>query len=473
MAEADELIARSRLPVSADRAFAWHERAGAFERLTPPWERMRVRERRGTIHDGDYVVLELRVGPISRRWVSVHSDYREGRSFVDEQVIGPFAFFRHQHLFEPAGDGCRMEDRIEYRLPFGLLGRAVGGAFARKRLARIFGYRHAVVAADLRRHEEARPLKVAVSGASGLIGRQLCAFLSTGGAEVRRLSRRWPAESPDDIFWDPARGAIAAERLEGLDAVVHLAGENLAEGRWTRERKQRIRDSRIDGTRLIAETLARLERPPAVLVSASAVGIYGARGELLVDEDDAPGAGFLAEVCRAWEAAAEPARRAGIRVVHPRFGVVLSPAGGALARMLTPFSLGLGGPIGGGRQGMSWVALDDALYACARAITDERLRGPVNVVAPQPVTQREFAATLGAVLGRPAVLPLPAPVVRLLFGELGERALLEGALVKPRRLEEVGFRFELPTLASALRHLLGRSGARRFTLAGRTAELLP
>jgi uncharacterized protein (TIGR01777 family) len=238
---------------------------------------------------------------------------------------------------------------------------------------------------------------------------------------------------------------------------VHLAGESLSAHRWTEAQKARIRDSRTDGTRLIAEGLAQLERPPRVLVSASAVGYYGDAGAAPLDESAPPGEGFLPEVCQAWEEAASPARARGLRVVNARLGVVLSPAGGALAKMLPAFRLGAGGPIGSGEQVMSWIALDDVLYAILRLIIDPRLEGPVNLTAPLAVTQRELAATLGAVLHRPSRLPLPAAAVRVMFGELGEAVLLGGARVQPRRLSEVGFAFTRPRLEDALRHLLGRA----------------
>ena len=295
-----------------------------------------------------------------------------------------------------------------------------------------------------------------VSGASGLVGGALVAALEVAGVRVVRLVRRRPAPGESDVGWDPASGTIDARGLEGADAVVHLAGESIAAGRWTPARKDAIRRSRVDGTRLLAETLARLSRPPGVLVSASAVGYYGSRGDEALTEASAPGTGFLADVCRAWEAAAQPARDAGIRVVTPRIGMVLAARGGALARMLPPFRLGLGGVVGSGRQYMSWIALDDLVGAIRHVIGDGDVAGAVNAVAPLPVTNREFTRTLGRVLGRPTLAPLPAPVVRLLFGEMGEALLLDGARALPARLQAAGFRFRHPGLEAALRSVLGR-----------------
>lgn len=450
-----EFIARSRVEAPADEVFAWHARPGAFERLQPPWAPVEVLERRGTIRDGDRLTLRLRAGPLRLRWVAEHEDYREGLQFADVQVAGPFARWRHLHRFESESpQACRIEDRVEYAPPLGPLGRALLPGLTR-RLRQVFAYRHAVVRGDLLRHRSApkKSLKIAVSGASGLVGSALVPFLTAGGHSVLRLTRR-PA-GKGEVSWDPEGGRIEAEKLEGLDAVVHLAGESIAAGRWSAARKARIRESRVRGTRLIAETLRGLKRRPAVLVCASAIGFYGDRPEP-VEESSPPGEGFLAGVCREWEAAAAPAAAAGVRTVHLRFGIVLSPAGGALAKMLPPFKLGAGGPVGSGRQAMSWVAIDDVLGAVHFAIQRDVLSGPVNVTAPGAVSNREFGRTLGRVLGRPAFAPLPAFMARLLFGEMGRELLLEGARVRPARLQAAGFEFLYPDLEPALRHVLGR-----------------
>ncbi|HEX2571483.1 MAG TPA: TIGR01777 family oxidoreductase [Polyangia bacterium] len=464
MSRTETFIARSRIAAPAEEVFAWHGRPGALERLLPPWEKAEVLSRKGDLRSGGRVELRMHMGPLSVRWTAVHTGFEEGQFFRDEQEAGPFARWVHTHRVIPLGpEVCDLEDHVEYELPFGALGAAAGGGMVRRRLTRMFAHRHRTTARDLERHrafQDAGPLRILVTGATGLLGTQLCAFLATGGHEVHRLVRG-PAHEPLDISWDPGSpgvpGSVDSARLEGFDAVIHLAGENVGAGRWTRGRKERIRQSRVEGTRLLAETLGRLARPPAVLVSASAVGIYGLRGDEGVAEGGAPGSDFLAEVCQAWEAATEPARRRGIRVVNARLGVVLTPRGGALARMLPAFQLGLGGPVGSGRQVMSWVAQDDVLYALHRAIFDERLVGPMNVVAPGAVTSAEFAHTLGAVLRRPAFLPLPAAAVRLLFGEMGKTLLLGGARVLPGRLRDVGFTFSQASLEGALRELCGRT----------------
>ena len=302
-------------------------------------------------------------------------------------------------------------------------------------------------------------MRVAVSGSTGLVGSEVVASLSTAGHEVVRLVRRDPAPGERIVRWDPEKGEVDAAGLEGLDAVVHLAGENIASGRWNAARKAAIRDSRVNGTRLLCEALAGLVRPPKTLVCASAIGIYGDRGEDAITEESPPAAGFLPEVCREWEAAAAPAAEKGIRVVHLRIGMVLSPNGGALSRMLPLFRAGFGGVIGSGRQYVSWIALDDLPLIILHALQCGDLGGPVNAVAPRPVTNREFTEALGKALSRPTPLPVPAFALRIAVGgEMADALLLASARVFPRRLEETGYRFRFPELPAALGHLLGKGG---------------
>ncbi len=309
---AERFVARCRLPHSAAEVFRWHQRPGALSRLNPPWEAVEILEQSGGVEDHGRVVLRVKVGPIWRRWVAQHVEFESDRAFHDTQVRGPFAAWDHWHRFQTQGAGaCELEDAIDYVLPGGPLGRLFGGSFVRRKLARGFRYRHTITRQDLARHQlykERAPLNVLISGSSGLVGGALLPFLTTGGHSVLRLVRGSKAAA-GDIAWDPANGHVDAAALEGLDAVVHLAGENIAGGRWTRNRKERIRDSRVTGTRLLSEALAGLQHPPKVLIVASAIGFYGDRGDEVLTEDSASGSGFLAEVCREWEAAAEPARR--------------------------------------------------------------------------------------------------------------------------------------------------------------------
>jgi uncharacterized protein (TIGR01777 family) len=290
---------------------------------------------------------------------------------------------------------------------------------------------------------------VAISGATGLIGTALVDHLRARGIRVRRLVRPGRA-APDDVEWDPGRGVLAPDALAGVDAVVHLAGEPIAQ-RWTSARKEAIRESRVRGTELLARTIAGMDRRPNVLLSGSAVGYYGDRGDEILDEQSAPGSDFLAGVVREWEDATRLATDAGVRVVRLRSGVVLSPRGGALERLLVPFRLGIGGPIGSGDQWMSWISLHDQLRAIEYALTSTTLTGAVNLVAPNPVTNAQFAATLGRVLTRPALVPVPGFALELLYGEMARATILSGQRVLPKALVRSGFEFVHSTLEQALR----------------------
>ncbi|MCG8586484.1 MAG: TIGR01777 family oxidoreductase [Pirellulales bacterium] len=448
-----------QLPATAEEAFAWHARPGAFERLIPPWENVEVVNRSGGIDEGARVELLTKVGPFQLRWNCEHRHCEPGREFNDVQLKGPFALWKHRHGFEPVDEASsNLDDEIQYALPGGVVGRLFGGGMVRNKLDRMFAYRHATTVADLALHSTskgARPMKIAVTGASGMVGSAFAALASTGGHEVLHMVRR-EANSADEIAWDPANGTIDADRLADVDAVVHLAGDNISEGRWTEAKKAMIRSSRVDGTRLISETLAKLDPKPRVLVAASAIGFYGNRGDEALDETAAAGEGFLADVCREWEEATQAAADAGIRVVNLRIGVVLSPRGGAIKKMLTPFKLGLGGKVGNGRQYMSWISIDDVIGTIHHAMMNEELSGPVNAVAPGAVSNYDFTKTLGKVLKRPTIFPMPAFAAKMAFGQMADDLLLSSTRVVPAKLVESGYEFRHPQLEGALRHVLGR-----------------
>jgi len=292
-------------------------------------------------------------------------------------------------------------------------------------------------------------MRILVSGSHGLVGKALIGSLTSDGHEIVRLVRGKPSGAAE-IEWHPNQEKIDTSSLEGIDAVVHLAGESIASGRWTDEKKRAIRDSRVKGTTLLSDALARLSRPPSVFVSASAIGYYGNRGDELLTEKSAPGDDFLAGVCVEWENATIPAIEKGIRTVHARFGIILDANDGALGKMLTPFRMGIGGRIGDGKQWMSWIHIEDVVNGLKSLISDSSVNGPVNFVAPNPVTNAEFTKTLGRVLSKPTLFPIPAFGVRLAFGEMADALLLSSAKVKPDVLQH----FAYPTLDSALRHLL-------------------
>lgn len=444
-------VKKSPIPAPPSEVFAWHEKPGAFMRLQPPWEKVELLEFEG-IRDGERAVLQV-WAPWKRKWVAMHHGFEEGVQFCDRQEAGPFAQWDHAHRVEASPEGenaAVMHDDIAYRMPFGPLGSIAHAVFAREKIEQMFAHRHAVLRQDFERTASLdaaqggpRERHVAITGASGFVGSLLEPLLTTRGHRVTGVRR--PAEG---IGWNEGDLAEA-------DAVVHLAGEPIAQ-RWSERTKKRIRESRIEGTRALAEALARRATPPEVLVSASAVGFYGDRGDEWVDEDSSTGKGFLAEVAAGWEEATRPAAEAGVRVVNPRIGVVLDPRGGALKKMLPLFSLGLGGRLGDGGQWFPWISSFDLCDVLARCVADASLAGPVNAVAPKPVTNAEFTRTLGRVLARPAVLPAPGFALRVALGEMADEALLGGARVKPARLEAAGFAWRHPDLETALRALLGR-----------------
>ncbi|MGE2730413.1 TIGR01777 family oxidoreductase [Mycolicibacterium vaccae] len=431
----------------------WHARPGAIRRLTPPWQPMTALAEAGSLADG-VAVLRL---PGGLRWTARHDPaaYQPPYRFVDELssdglVSWPVRLaggWRHTHTFDEVdGSRTRMRDRVEAAVPAAAL-------------RPMFVYRHRQVADDLAAHRRAAeagmaPMVVAVTGSSGLVGSALCAFLTTGGHRVIRLVRG-AATGPGERRWSP--DAPAPDLLDGVDAVIHLAGESIA-GRFTPAHRARIRDSRVEPTRRLAEVAAGAADGPRLFVSASAIGYYGSdRGDTQLTEDSSRGDGFLADVVTAWEAATAPARDGGLRVVTVRTGIVQSAAGGTL-RLLRPlFTLGLGGRVADGRQWMSWIDLDDLLDIYYRALFDDRLNGPVNAVAPQPIRNEGYTSALARVLHRPAVLPVPAAGPRLLLGEQGARELVQASQrVVPATLLGLGHPFRRPEIGAALAHQLGR-----------------
>ncbi|NDK90800.1 TIGR01777 family protein [Gordonia desulfuricans] len=434
-----------------DEVFAWHGRPGAIRRLVPPWQPMRVIEEASSLAGGR-AILGL---PGGLRWPADHQPaaYDPPWRFVDELgrdglaslPVGLVGRWRHDHEFESVDPGrTRVIDRVDTPIPGRLL-------------RQTFRYRHRQLADDVDAHHRARswaatPVTVAVTGASGLVGSALTAFLTTGGHRVVRLVRR-PASGPDERYWDPMDPAD--HLLQGVDAVVHLAGASIA-GRFTGGHRTAIRDSRITPTRLLAERAA-VSGGPGVFVSASAIGLYGYdRCDELLDESSSRGAGFLADVVAGWEAATSPAQAGGLRVVQVRTGIVQSGRGGTVALLRPLFTAGIGGRLGDGRQWTSWIDIEDLVDVYHRAILDPELAGPVNAVSPEPVRNDEYTRTLARVLNRPALLPVPSPVPELLLGRQGARELaFADQRVQPRILLERGHAFRRPDLEDSLRHQLG------------------
>ena len=441
-----------------DEVFAWHTRLGAMRRLVPPWQPMKVVKETESLADGQ-AILGL---PGGLRWIAQHdpAGYDPPYQFLDvlssdglmtlpPRVIG---WWRHTHRYSDAGPGptgsgtTRVHDIVDTTVP----------GFA---LRSTFAYRHRQLAEDLAAHADASGagrLTIAITGSSGLVGTALSAFLSTGGHRIIRLVRHDPA-NVDERRWDPDHPE--ADLLDGVDAVVHLAGESIA-GRFTESHRRRIRDSRIEPTRRLAE-LAAAGPGLRAFVSASAIGYYGYDcGDTVLDEDSPRGDGFLADVVAEWEEATAPASAAGLRVVQVRTGIVQAAAGGTL-RLLRPlFAAGLGGRLGSGKQWLSWIGIDDLLDVYYRAVYDDRLTGPVNAVAPYPVRNTEYTAALAHTLRRPALMPVPSFGPRLLLGRQGATELAEAnQRVSPAKLTALGHRFRQPTVEDALGHQLGRDPA--------------
>jgi hypothetical protein len=448
---------QSELPAPPDAVYAWLTRRGGLERLIPPWRRWQLEDAPARLEEGARIVLR-EAGGRRRRLVLQRTTATPARLLRDEQVEGPFGRYLHTRTLEGLGtDRTLLGDEVHVEPAASQAAQPL-----RERVEQLLRFQQRRLAEDLERAggataRESGAWRIGITGSSGLIGSALRSFLEAAGHRVHPLVRREPAPGSDEIGWSPAEGTIDRPALEGLDAVVHLAGESLTGGRWTAERKRRIHESRVRGTRLVAEALAACDERPRVLVSSSGINYYPADAGGPLDEDVPPGSSFLAEVCRDWEAAAAPAAEAGIRVSHPRTAVVLSPRGGALGLMLTPFRLGLGGPLGSGEQGFSWIALDDMVGVLFALVRDERLGGAVNASAPHPVSNRAFVTALGRVLGRPARLRAPAAALRLALGrEMADETILADLRVVPTRLDAAGFRFAHPEIEAALRFMLGR-----------------
>jgi hypothetical protein len=449
------------LPVSAAEAFAWHERPGALQRLIPPWGAMEVVKPPESLRAGTQVIFKTGVGPFQIRWVAEHVAYDPPHEFRDVQRSGPFAQWDHRHRFHEL-DAHRSElvDELVYALPLASISEPLVGRLARRQIERLFAFRHARTAGDLAAHATAMELprmNVAITGASGMIGRSLQAFLTTGGHTVVPLVRR--KAGPGEISWDPAGGTVDTDGLKGVDAVVHLAADPIEPKPLTPAKARSLRDSRVDGTRTLATALATMSDGPRVFVSASGANYYGDRGDETLTEASGPGDdGFLSDITKAWEAAAEPARDAGIRTVVMRTGIVLDRKATVLKALGLVTRLGAGAPVGSGRQYWPWISIDDVVGIYHHALTHPEIDGPLHACAPNPVTNAEFTRTLAKVLRRP-VLPLRVPrfaPALLLRKQLADSLLFTSMRMVPERAQETGYTFRHPTLEGALRALYGR-----------------
>ena len=449
---------RSIYPCSAAELHAWHNRSGALERLLPPWDDTTVLAKSGGIEPGGQVLLNMHFGPFPFHYQGRHLENIPGKMFRDIQEKGPFAHWSHSHFFEDTSEGAELRDEVEYSLPgHSLIPQKIRNLVTES-LRRMFRYREAVLREDILLHKRCatRPLRILVSGASGVLGRDLLPLLTTGGHQVFTLVRRRPDLLQGEIFWDPAQNILRGDDLPELDGVIHLAGEYIGLARWSEDKKRRVIDSRVNGTELLTRTLAALPRPPKVFLSASATGYYGDCGDAEVSEAALPGSGFISEVCSRWEQTTEPARRAGIRTVLMRLGVGLTPRGGALRRILAASPFGYIRRFGTGQQYISWISSDDMISTMLHALTCPSLTGPLNIAAPEPATNLQFMQILARITGRPLLCPLPAKLLHIIYGQMASEILLSSCRVATQKLTDSGFCFRHPNLEMALRALLGK-----------------
>jgi len=442
-----------------EETFAWHERKGAFRRLMPPWELAEEVRADETLEEGSQRIFKFPMGPIKMHWVAQHTAYNPPFSFEDKMLKGPFKSWHHTHTFEQDELGnTTINDKVKYKLPMGFMGNLVAGRSIRKRLKRMFAAREIRLQRDLKRHADFadKPRKkILVAGSSGLIGKQLVAFLDTGGHDVWKLVRREIKKDEKEIRWQPDLNEINHEDLEGFDAIIHLGGVGIGDKRWSKKRMKLIEESRTNTTSLLSNAISKLTSKPESFIVASAMGWYGERGDEELEETSKKGNGFLSDLCSKWEEACQAAKDVGVRTINLRTGIVLDATGGALSKMLFPAKLGFGGPIGRGKQWFSWISMDDQVYSMHHLLMNENCEGKYNLGSPNPVRQKIFAKTLGKVLRRPAFIPTPPLAIWFLYGKMGLSLTTESTKINPKRLLESGYLFEHEELESALRDSLG------------------
>ena len=452
-----EKISKIEAPLEA--VFQWHARPGAIERYSPPWDPIAVVKKKGGIEAGAEVVLRMKAGPVPYLWHAKHTEYEENSYFRDKQVRGPFLNWTHTHEFEAIDqNSCYLRDLIEFRLPPHPFRGKLSNVFIQKALQRIFAYRHRVLEQDLKLQmafADRKPMTILISGSTGLVASALIPLLTTGGHRVLRLVRKKPL-SAQEVFWDPAKGQIDHAALPLVDAVINLAGEKIGNARWSQKKKESIIDSRVLGTRLLVQTMLQMKRPPEVFINASAIGFYGDRGEKMLTESDEAGSDFISAVCQDWENETFPAEKAGIRTVNLRIGVVLDPRGGALEQMMPWFRMKVATVLGSGNQFVSWLGLNDTADILFFILNDASLAGPINAVAPEACTGNILSQSLAQQLSSFLALKIPAPVLKLAFGQMGQELLLSSTRVKPTVLESSKYSFRNADLGGLLKHVLGK-----------------
>lgn len=433
---------------------------------------MNLIDQKGGINNGAISIFRINFGPITFKWVAKHFGYIHNVQFQDKMIKGPFKKWVHTHSFIPQNSfhQCIIEDKIEYMPRFGKIGSKILEKKMQNYLNQLFLYRSRILVNDLflEKITQEKGKRILISGSHGLIGSSLIPLLtSIGRHKISRLVRKvinnnnmdlLPETNKEDkktIFWDPQYNKLDPYELEGFDIIIHLAGENIF-GRWTDIKKQRIYDSRVGSTKLLSESLTKLSHPPSLLICASAIGYYGDRPNEYLAEDSNPGKGFLSEVCQKWEKATKEATEIGIRVVNTRFGVVLTPKGGILQKLLSPFKLGLGITIGNKDQYISWVSIEDVIKSIFYSITNTSIKGPINIVSPNPVTNLEFSDILKKIFNPKLSMSLSQNIPKLIFGEMSKEVLSTNTFVIPKKLVSTDYKFFSSDLEDSLRFLLGK-----------------
>lgn len=453
----------SKFIVSKEELFRWHESSGAFERLNPPWDPVKVISSSGGIKDGAVVHLKIPIFlNFGIRWILTHLGYVKGEKFEDVQIKGPFSFWHHKHLFIGADDNTSvLKDQISFSLPVGVITNRIFGSFFIKKLDRLFKYRHRITINDLKviakyKNNFQESQNILISGASGFVGKSLVGFLTLAGHNVYCLVRK-KSEVKDskNIFWDPYKKEIDLKNIPKIDYVINLSGENIAK-RWSSSVKENILKSRVTTTEYLSSLINSKIIAPKAFINASASGFYGFRQTKPMIESDSFGEGFLAEVSRKWEEACQiDTAKVDTRVCIARISVVLSPEGGALKKLLLPFLLGAGGPIDTGNNFMSCISKDDLIYGIYHCIATNSVNGPVNFSIPQEVTNLLFSKVLAKTLKRPCFFPTPSFLIKLIFGEMAKQTILSSTNIYPKKLLETGFEFSYSDIESSIRSGLG------------------
>ncbi len=457
-------VKRVKLSSNIETVFEYHTHEEAINRLIPPWSPLQVLKSNTDLKNGTIAILRLKIGPFGIRWIAQHSGYIQNRQFQDRMIKGPLKYWLHTHSFIPNEiNNCIMEDRIDYSPPFGLL---AGNNFINKKIGdklyQLFYYRHHILKNDmnlLKLVGNNNGKKVLITGSTGLIGSALVPFLNTvGNHHITRMVRplsKYRDNNTRIVKWDPEKDKIDIDNLNGFDTIIHLGGENIF-GRWSNSKKRKLFDSRIKTTRFLCDSLSKLKSPPSTLICASAIGFYGSQGSNVLTEETSPGSGFLSDVCQKWEDSTESAKSIGIRVINARFGMVLTPKGGILQKLVKPSVLKIGLKFPDENQYVSWVSIEDVIGCILYFIRDSSIKGPVNVVSPNPIKMSEFMKVLSQVLDNKIIVPIAKSPLKLAFGEFADYVVSSSSYVLPKKLALAGYTFLNTNLENTLRLLLGR-----------------